>query len=126
MSSVLMSFANTLLLAVLSDSPVGTVCVAPNSAQRPTLISPGQDYNPATLSVRIDKGKLRPWPHREGMKIDDLDLGASHLVELLSDSKRIMSFWFRFSDYKSPDLCLSFDGYQGAQLEEGKKWCKCK
>ena len=62
MNGVLTSLATTLLLAALADSPAGTVCVAPNSTQRPTVVSPGQDYNPATLSVRIDKGPSRLWP----------------------------------------------------------------
>ena len=106
----------------------GTICVAPNSSERPTRVSPGGDYNPATLTLSVDKGKPIPWPHKESVKISDLSLGERHLIVLTSDGKRIQSFWFRFSDYKSTDLCIDFDGYQGVRLQERKysPWCKCK
>ena len=106
----------------------GTVCVAPNSSTAPTRISPGGHYNPATLSLKIDNGRLVLWPHKEGTIIADLDLNRRHLLTVTSDSKRIHSFWFRFSEYKSNDLCVSFDGYQGVQLQEakGSPGCKCK
>jgi hypothetical protein len=106
----------------------GTICVAPNSSKPPARISPGGDYNPATLSVKVDNGRLLLWPHKESVIIRDLDLNRRHLVALTSDGKRIQSFWFRFSEYKSNDLCVSFDGYQGVNLQERKRspWCKCK
>jgi len=57
------------------------------------------------------------WPHAESVLIGNLDLDQRHLT-LTSDRKIIQSFWFRFSDYKSNDLCVAFDGYQGVQLHE--------
>ena len=110
------------------QSERGTICLAPNSPEPPTRISPGGDYNPATLSLSIDKGKPILWPHKESIKIDGLNLAERHLIILTSDGKRIQSFWFRFSDYKSTDLCVDFDGYQGVRLQEKKysPWCKCK
>ncbi len=104
----------------------GALCVEPNSTEAPTRFSPGQNYNPATLSIRMDQGPLTPWPHKQGMKIGDLDVNERHLVTVTSDGKRIFSFWFKFSEYNSSDLCLSFDGYEGARLREAKSWCKCK
>jgi hypothetical protein len=106
----------------------GTICVAPNPSEPPTRISPGGDYNPATLRLSVDKGKPIPWPHKDSVKIADLNLAERHLIILTSDGKRIQSFWFRFSDYKSTDLCVDFDGYQGVRLQERKysPWCKCK
>lgn len=94
----------------------------------PTRISPGGFYNPATLSVKIDKNPPILWPHKESIKIGDLDINQRHLIVLTSDGKKIQSFWFRFSDYKSTDLCIDFDGYQGVRLQEKKysPWCKCK
>jgi len=106
----------------------GTMCVAPVSPERPQRISPGGDYNPATLTVRIDKRKSIVGPHKDGIKIEDLDVGGRHVAVLTPDGKRIQSFWFRFSDYETPDLCLSFDGYQGVD-PRGRKympWCNCK
>jgi len=83
---------------------------------------------PATLSLKIDKNPSILWPHKESTKIGDLDVSQRHLVVLTSDGKKIQSFWFRFSDYKSTDLCMDFDGYQGVRLQEKKysPWCKCK
>jgi len=106
----------------------GTVCVLPNSSDPPTRISPGGMYNPATLTVRVDKGKPILWPHQQPVRIENLSLEGLHLVVLASDGKRIQSFRFRFSDYKQSKLCLYFDGYQGVQLENGANalWCKCR
>jgi hypothetical protein len=113
---------------LLGQSMHGTVCVVPNPSERPERISPGGQYNPATLSIRIDKRPPIPWPHKERVKIDDLDVGERHLVVLTSDGKRIQSFWLRFKDYESTNLCISFDGYQGVQVndQESSLWCKCK
>ena len=106
----------------------GTLCVLPNSPDPPTRISPGGEYNPATLTMRIDKGQPLPWPHKQPVRIENLALRGRHLVVLTSDGKRIQSFWFQFSDYRAVKLCLYFDGYQGVQLGNGKNalWCKCK
>jgi hypothetical protein len=113
---------------ISGQSRLGTVCVAPNPAEPPARISPGGEYDPKTLSVKIDSGRLLLWPHAEGVLIANLDLDRRHLVTLTSRGKIIQSFWFRFSEYRSNDLCVSFDGYQGVQLQDRKqaRWCKCK
>ena len=117
-----------LLSQTLSAEPgVGTICVAPNSAKKPTLISPGGDYNPATLLLKIDKRQTVLWPHKGSLKIEGLDLQGRHLVVVTSDGKRIQSFWFRFADYQSQNICIAFDGYQGVELQaNGSLWCKCR
>jgi hypothetical protein len=114
------------LPALAAQAQHGTVCVAPNSTKTPTRFSPGQNYKPATLSIRMDKGPSALWPHKQAMKIGDLDVDERHLVTVTSDGKRLFSFWFKFSEYKNSDLCLSFDGYEGARLQEAKSSCKCK
>lgn len=130
MKSAARSFWIVLLMSpcLLGQPRRRTVCVAPNSPERPKLTSPGDDYNPATLSIRIDKRPPIPWPHKESVKIDDFDVGERHLVVLTSDGKRIKSFWLRFKDYETTDLCIRFDGYQGVQVDDQKSspWCKCK
>lgn len=100
----------------------GTICVLPNSPEPPTRISPGGMYNPATLAVSIDKGKPILWPHKRSVRIENLTLNERHLIALTSDGKRIQSFWFRFS-INEPRLCLSFDGYQGAQFGDLRMLC---
>jgi hypothetical protein len=106
----------------------GTVCVIPNSDKPPTRISPGGEYNPVTLLLKIDKGPAIHWPHKEVVKIEDLDLKERHLVVLFSDGKRLQSFWFRFAEFKDADhLCISFDGYQGVNLQQANPpYCRCK
>jgi hypothetical protein len=37
------------------NEPRGTLYVQPNSPEPPTRVSPGQFYNPATLTMKIDK-----------------------------------------------------------------------
>jgi hypothetical protein len=120
--------ASLATLGLSANPGRGTVCVAPNSEEPPTRISPGGQYNPKTLMVRIDKNNAIPWPHKESVKIDGLDVNQRHLIVLYSDGKRIQSFWFRFAEFQSPDLCVDFDGYQGVPLQEIKMspWCKCK
>src|SRR5437016_274217 len=93
-----MKTAGRLVVVMLLASPAlcgqsgrGTVCVAPNSPEPPARISPGGAYNPATLFIRIDKKEPVAWPHKESVRIGDLDVSERHLVVLTSDGKRIQS-----------------------------------
>ena len=110
-----------------AQSTSGSVCVAPNSEEPPTRVSPGQMFNPATLLIRIDKRKALAWQHNGSLKIDGLALNERHLLAVISDGKPIQSLWFRFTQYKSSELCASFDGNRGVQLDEKNRspWCKC-
>jgi hypothetical protein len=105
---------------------LGAVCVLPNPAEPPTRVSPGGEYNPATLTVRIDKKEPVHWPHKQAVRIEDLLLNERHLVALRSDGKQIQSVGLRFSDHKNLDVCLSFDGYGGIYVgdEQNDRWCK--
>lgn len=98
----------------------------PNPAERPERISDGGEYNPATLTVNVDKREPILWPHKQALAIENVDVKERHLLVLTSDGKRIQSLYFRFSEYKDTTLCLSFDGYQGVQLADKYSglWCK--
>jgi len=106
----------------------GSVCVLPNSAEPPTRISPGGEYNPNTLTVRVDHGRVVNWPHKKPVLIEELDLQSNHLMVLTSDGQRIQSFRFKFSNDDEGRLCVYFDGYQGVQLGSRKNadWCRVK
>lgn len=106
----------------------GSLCVLPNSPEAPTRISPGGEYNPNTLRLRVDQGQSFLWPHKEPVLIDGLDLQDHHLVVLTSDGKRIQSLRFRFSVDDDAKRCIYFDGYQGVQLGNKKNalWCRAK
>ena len=106
----------------------GSVCVVPNSPERPTRISPGGNYNPDTLTVRVDARSAIRWPHGAPVLIHGLDLQGDHVIVLTSDDRRIMSARFRFSEYHDARLCASFDGYQGIRVgnRSDALWCKVK
>jgi hypothetical protein len=110
------------------DHQTGSICVLPNSPEPPTRISPGGEYNPKTLTLRIDKQEAIHWPHKQPVLIDGLDLQTSHLVVLTSDGKRIQSLRFKFAEDDDARLCIYFDGYQGVQLGNNKNadWCRVK
>jgi len=142
MRKVRISAASLLISAVLSlssnsvaqttpakaNNEQGSVCVLPNSPEPPTRISPGGEYNPKTLTLRIDQQEPIRWPHKRPVLMDGLDLQANHLVALTSDGKRIQSFRFKFAEDDDAKLCIYFDGYQGVQLGNKKNadWCRVK
>jgi len=115
-----------------AQARVGTVCVAARAATpfRGQVIPPTGDVSSGGLRGEIDKRPAVPWPQRKSLKIEGLDLNERHLLAVIdSDGKSVESVWFRFSDYKSTDLCMAYDGYQGIGLQEGTRrtpWCKCK
>jgi len=81
------------------------------------------------LSLRIDTLQAVPWPNKKSLKIEDLDLTSRHRVVISCDGKPQQSFRFRFSEFKTGDLCLFINElYQTAQLWEPKQapWCKCR
>jgi len=111
----------------------GSVCVAariddPFWKEPPTL--PNGEINSHGLKVRVDTGPVEEWPQRKSLKIDGLDTSERHLLVVLDSSgKPIESVRFKFSDYKSTELCMAYDGYQGIGLQEATRrtpWCKCR
>lgn len=114
-----------LFCSALMAETSGSICVFPNPSEPPARISPGGDYNPATLMVKVDKKEALHWPHKNRLLIDGLDVSVRHRMVLYSDNKLIQSFWFRFSEYKTNHLRVSFDGYQGVQLGSMKATQSC-
>jgi len=111
-----------------TENAQGSVCLAPSPSTPPRLFAPGARYNLATLSVRIDKRQPVLWPHKASLKIGGLDVARRHLFVELSDGKPLQSYWFRFEDFKSTELCLYLDGYSIVELKEARDapQCKCK
>lgn len=67
------------------------------------------------------------------MKIDGLDINQSHRLVASCNGKPVQAAKFRFSEYRSDELCLEFDsmfdGYEGMRLWDARhaRWCKkCK
>jgi hypothetical protein len=107
----------------------GTLCVASRADTpfRGQVIPPAGEVSSGGLQFKLDKRPAVPWPQRESLKIEGLDIKERHLVAVLdARGNPVESVWFRF--YGSNRICMSYDGYQGIGLDEAKHcpWCKCK
>jgi hypothetical protein len=106
-----------------------SVCVAPVPEKADRFSAPGFFCDPKSLTLRIDKQEPMPWPIKGSLKIDAVDASASHRVVVYCGGKPQQSFRFRFSEFKTKDLCLFLnDLYKTVQLAEAEQcpWCKCK
>lgn len=117
----------------LAQQGMGSVCVAARIDDpfiKEPAIPPNGEINSHGLKVRIDKRPAEEWPQRKSLRFDGLDTSERHvLVVLDSSGKPIESVRFKFSDYKSTNLCMSYDGYEGIGLQEATRktpWCKCR
>ncbi|MGC1162081.1 MAG: hypothetical protein WA881_08195 [Candidatus Sulfotelmatobacter sp.] len=112
-----------------ADPDSGIVCVASRADDPWWKVAPPEATNARGFSVRIDDGRAVPWPRVKSLKFDNLDLEKPHLLVILdANGKHVESVRFKFSSYKKADLCMSYDGYQGMQLNEASRrtpWCKC-
>jgi hypothetical protein len=131
------SLAIVLLLSISTyagsqQTETGTVCVAsrvddPFWKEEPRL-SNGK-VNTHGLRFRLDKQLSQEWPVSKGLEISGLDVSVRHLFVVLDAGKPIESLRFTFSGYKSRNLCLTYDGYQGIGLQDVSRhtpWCKCR
>jgi hypothetical protein len=113
-----------------AEDEMASVCVAPAPAKPlPYFAPPGSPCDSAKLSLKIDALKPVVWPIKESVKIVALHATETHRVVIFCDGKPQKSFRFRFSDFKTRELCLFINGlYKTAQLWESKSapWCKCK
>jgi hypothetical protein len=118
--------------ATAQQANSGSVCVAARADdpfwKEPATPANGK-INSHGLRVKVDKTPAVAWPDRKSLKIDGLNTSEGHTLAVLSaDGKPIESVRFRFSEYKTTELCMNYDGYQGIGLQEASKrapWCKC-
>src|SRR5580704_341358 len=112
------------------EAETGTVCVASRAATpfRGQVVPPTGEVSSGGLQVKVDKRPAVPWPQRESLKIEGLDVKEHHLAVVDLHGKLVESLWFRFASYKSVHLWMSHDGYQGMGLQEDARcpWCRCK
>jgi hypothetical protein len=115
-----------------AEPETGTICVAARADDpfRGQVIPPTGEISSHGLQVKVDKRPAIPWPQRQSLKIEGLDLQERHLLAVVDDrGKPIESLWFRFTAYGSKHLCMSYDGYQGIGLAaDGRHYpsCRCK
>ena len=80
----------------------------------------------ANFSFRIDDGPVQKWPRGQPVRAGGLDVAVRHRIRTYCDGKPHQSFSFRYSDYKSTELCLFLnDLYFTPQLWERTPICKC-
>jgi hypothetical protein len=120
------------LVAILMHTGVcaesESVCVAPMSWKPTPYSAPGLYCDSEKVSLRIDT-RVVPPPIDKSAKITALDPTARHRVVVLCDGEPQQSSAFRFSDFKTGQLCLFLNElYKTAQLRDAKEcpWCKCK
>jgi hypothetical protein len=128
-----------LLIAVLTMSFVlaqpawaettetGSICVSPVPSTQPKTFAPDLFCRSSKLSFKIDSSAETPWPTKDSLKINGLELAPRHRVVVRCDGKPQQSFKFRFSSYKGHQLCMFInDLYQTVQLWDRAPWCKCQ
>jgi len=107
----------------------GTVCVASRVDDPWWKVAPPEATETRGYKVKIDGTAAAPWPAKKGLTLDGLDLENRHILVVIDGSgKPVESVRFRFSTYSSAKLCMTYDGYQGVQLQEQSRhtpWCKC-
>jgi hypothetical protein len=127
------SIWTALLIVVLinlncfGESEPGSVCVAPARFDPKNASAPGLYCEAENFSLKID-AQVMTWPVRESAQLTGLDLNTRHRVIVLCNHKPQQSFTFRFSEFKTKQLCLFLnDLYRTVQLWDSKSapWCKC-
>jgi hypothetical protein len=120
-------------ISLAAQRRTGSVCVAARIDDpfwKESVNLPNGEINSHGLKVQIDRGPVEEWPQRKSLKIDGLDISERHgLVVFDSSGKSIEAVRFKFADYKSTDLCIHYDGYQGIGVQEATRrtpWCKCR
>jgi len=79
----------------------GTICLAPVKDD-----GDPRGYYSEHFSVRVDDGDWFDVPSDKPFSIGELATQEKHLVSVRDGDITIESFWFRFEQYESPDLCL--------------------
>lgn len=124
------ALASVLVLSGEAQERRGAVCVASRADDPWWKVPPPEATNTRGFKVKIDSRPAAPWPAKQGLNLNDLSLEDSHLLVVIDGGgKSVESVRFRFSAYKKGELCMTYDGYQGVQLQETSRhtpWCKCK
>ena len=130
LTSVLVLAFSPLLFAV---PPSSSLCIAPapELSEVPQGQLPPEELSCSAqrLSFRLDSLPAKPWPIKESIRFDGLDPGVRHRVVVVCGRRAEQSFFFRYSDYKTSELCLFInDLYRTVQLWKSKDapWCKCR
>lgn len=108
----------------------GSVCIAavvpPNDSEK-SLANPAGGNRIQHYAIRIDDLPLVHAVADKGFRTPPLEYSKKHVVRIFGDGKQVGSFYFKFTEFKSNDLCLFFNPlYETWQLWDMKstgKWC---
>jgi len=106
---------------LIPRSGKGSVCIAP--------IQKGEPCGSGALQWRFDDDRPVTWSSTVSVA-RELDQDRPHRVVVSCGAKPQQSFTFRFSEFRTEDLCLFINSfYQTANLWDGTQrapWCKCR
>jgi hypothetical protein len=127
---IAVAFATLFLSVAIAQEGKGSVCIASRADDPWWKVPSPAATDTMGFKVRIDKRRAVPWPAKQSLGFDDLSLEDRHLLVAIDGSgKPVESVRFRFSDYRSNHLCMTYDGYQGMRLQDASRhtpWCKCR
>lgn len=96
------------------ESGALTIMAVPDEWSK--LASPGAYCEQSNLSIRIDSGETIPWPRKKPIPVKDLALDRSHLIAVRCSGKPLQAVKFRFGQFNSVHVCVSYDPYGGIRL----------
>lgn len=106
----------SLLLAQNLKPKYGSVTIFTVPETWSKYVGPGKFCESSKLSVRIDNGNTVRWPRKQRVEVRDLVLDQSHLVTARCSGKPLQATRFRFSDFKSTHVCVTYDVYGGIYI----------
>ncbi len=109
----------------VSEDETGSICLAPVKHD-----GDPRGYVSEQFGVRVDDGPWTAVPADAPRRIPDLALQDKHLVSIRDGDKMIESFWFRFDDFQSRDLCLWYKSWYRTwslwHAADGGRKCRCR
>jgi hypothetical protein len=116
-----------------SKTAAGSICLAPfesPTSGEKSLANPAGGNRVSTYSIQVDKMSPVVLSNERPVRISSIGTGRKHLIKIIGDGKIVESFWFKFGEFKTKDLCLFFNSlYETWSLwdgKEGRAICKCK
>ena len=136
LGSMIKSFVVGVVLSTLPlgafAAESGTVCIASVPAATSGIKSQSNataSSVPYDFSVTIDSGNPIPTSHSAPALVRSLELTGRHSLQIKQNGLPKTAFSFRFSEYKSNNLCLWFnplyESWSVAPVALHKRNCRC-
>ncbi|HMC32168.1 MAG TPA: hypothetical protein VKL99_15145 [Candidatus Angelobacter sp.] len=111
----------------------GSICIAaveaPNTGEK-SLSNPAGGNRIQHYAVRIDDLPLVHTDSKHGFRTPPLEYARKHRVRIIGDGKPVASFYFKFDEFKTNNLCLFmntlYETWQLWDMKETGRWCSCR